>query len=61
MASVNRTLNQLVNFRMIHKHKDHIQKHYVFHANVDFPEMFASSLEKMVTAYGMQRNEINDF
>ena len=60
MASVNRTLNQLVNFRLVHKHKDPIQKHYVFHSNVDFPELFASGLEKMITVYGTQRNEIND-
>jgi len=59
MASVNRTLNQLVNFGMVHKHKDVIKKHYVFHVNIDFPEIFADSLEKMVKIYGMQRDEIN--
>ena len=59
MASVNRTLNQLVNFGMIHKHKDAIKKHYVFHVNIDFPEIFADSLEKMIKVYGMQANEIN--
>ena len=60
MASVNRTLNQLVNFRLVHKHKDPVKKHYVFHSNVDFPELFVSSLEKMVTVYGAQRDEISD-
>jgi DNA-binding transcriptional regulator GbsR (MarR family) len=60
MASVNRTLNQLVNFGMIHKHKDALKKHYVFHMNIDFPEIFADSLEKMVRVYGMQRDELNN-
>ena len=59
MASVNRTLNQLVTFGMVHKHKDAIKKHYVFHVNIDFPEMFAGSLEKMVKVYGTQRAELN--
>jgi DNA-binding transcriptional regulator GbsR (MarR family) len=59
MASVNRTLNQLVNFGMVHKHKDAIKKHYVFHVNIDFPGIFADTLEKMVKVYGMQANEIN--
>jgi DNA-binding transcriptional regulator GbsR (MarR family) len=60
MASVNRTLNQLVNFGMVHKHKDALKKHYVFHMNIDFPGIFADSLEKIVKVYGMQRDEIND-
>jgi DNA-binding transcriptional regulator GbsR (MarR family) len=59
MASVNRTLNQLVNFGLVHKHKDPNEKHYVFHSNVNFPELFASSLEKMITVYGTQQNELN--
>jgi len=59
MASVNRTLNQLVNFGMVHKHKDAIKKHYVFHVNIDFPEIFADSLEKMVKVYGMQVGELD--
>ncbi|MGD9131237.1 MAG: hypothetical protein PVH73_06645 [Candidatus Bathyarchaeota archaeon] len=59
MASVNRTLNQLVNFGMVHKHKDTLKKHYVFHVNIDFPGIFANSLEKMMKVYGMQRDEIN--
>jgi DNA-binding transcriptional regulator GbsR (MarR family) len=59
MASVNRTLNQLVNFGMVHKHKDTIKKHYVFHVNIDFPGIFADTLEKMVKVYGMQVDEIN--
>jgi DNA-binding transcriptional regulator GbsR (MarR family) len=60
MASVNRTLNQLVNFGMVHKHKDAIKKHYVFHMNIDFPGIFADSLEKIVKVYGTQRDEINE-
>ncbi|MGD2066278.1 MAG: hypothetical protein PVI43_03805 [Candidatus Bathyarchaeota archaeon] len=59
MASVNRTLNQLVNFGMVHKHKDPIKKHYVFHVNIDFPGIFADSLEKMVKVYGTQTDELN--
>ena len=59
MASVNRTLNQLVNFGMVHKHKDPVKKHFVFHANVDFSELFADSLEKMMRIYEMQRSEVN--
>ena len=59
MASVNRTLNQLVNFGMVHKHKDAQKKHYVFHMNIDFLELFAASLEKMVKVYGTQRDELN--
>jgi len=59
MASVNRTLNQLVNFGMVHKHKDPVKKHFVFHANVDFSELFADSLEKMMRVYETQRSEVN--
>ena len=60
MASANRTLNQLVSMEMVHKHKDALRKHFVFHANVDFPELFADSIEKMVRVYGTQRDEINN-
>ena len=60
MASTNRTLNQLVSMRMVHKHKDALRKHFVFHANVDFPELFADSIEKMVRVYETQRDEINN-
>jgi DNA-binding transcriptional regulator GbsR (MarR family) len=59
MASVNRTLNQLVTFGMVHKHKDTKKKHYVFHVNIDFPEIFAGSLEKIINVYGTQRDELN--
>ncbi len=59
MASVNRTLNQLVNFGMVHKHKDAVKKHYVFHVNIDFPGIFADTLEKLVKVYGTQVNELN--
>jgi DNA-binding transcriptional regulator GbsR (MarR family) len=60
MASVNRTLNQLVNMGMVHKHKDPLKKHFVFHTSIDFPELFADSLEKMMQVYRTQRNEINE-
>jgi DNA-binding transcriptional regulator GbsR (MarR family) len=60
MASVNRTLNQLVSFGMVHKHKDPVKKHFVFHASVDFSELFADSLEKMMRVYRTQRDEVND-
>ncbi len=60
MASVNRTLNQLANFKLIHKHKDPVKKHYVFHVNVDFSGLFADIIEKMVGAYETQSNEINE-
>lgn len=60
MASVNRTLNQLVSMGTVHKHKDAVQKHYVFHVNIDFPEMFAKSIEKMLKTYETQRDEINN-
>jgi DNA-binding transcriptional regulator GbsR (MarR family) len=60
MASTNRTLNQLVSMGMVHKHKDALRKHFVFHANVDFPELFADSIEKMVRVYETQRDEINN-
>jgi DNA-binding transcriptional regulator GbsR (MarR family) len=60
MASVNRTLNQLVNFGMLHKHKDPLKKHFVFHTNVDFSELFADSLENMLRVYGTQRDEVNE-
>jgi DNA-binding transcriptional regulator GbsR (MarR family) len=60
MASVNRTLNQLVSMGTVHKHKDSVQKHYVFHVNIDFPEMFAKSIEKMLKTYETQRDEINN-
>jgi DNA-binding transcriptional regulator GbsR (MarR family) len=60
MASVNRTLNQLVSFGMVHKHKDPVKKHFVFHANVDFSELFADSLEKMMQVYRTQRDEVNE-
>ena len=60
MASVNRTLNQLVSMGTVHKHKDPVQKYYVFHVNIDFPEMFAKSIEKMLKVYETQRDEINN-
>lgn len=60
MASVNRTLNQLVSMGMVHKHKDPLRKHFVFHASVDFSELFADSIEKMMRVYGTQRNEVNN-
>ena len=60
MASVNRTLNQLVSFGMLRKHKDPLKKHFVFHTNVDFSELFADSLENMLRVYGTQRDEVND-
>ena len=60
MASVNRTLNQLVSMGVVHKHKDAVQKYYVFHVNIDFPEMFAKSIEKMLKTYETQRDEINN-
>jgi DNA-binding transcriptional regulator GbsR (MarR family) len=60
MASVNRTLNQLVNFGMVHKHKDPLKKHFVFHASIDFSELFADSIEKLIRVYEMQRNEVNE-
>ena len=59
MASVNRTLNQLVSLGMVHKHKDPLSKHFVFHASIDFSELFAGSLEKMLKVYGTQRDEVN--
>jgi hypothetical protein len=31
----------------------------VFHVNIDFPGIFADTLEKMVKVYGMQVDEIN--
>ena len=60
MASVNRTLNQLVSFGMLHKHKDPLKKHFVFHTSVDFSELFADSLENMLRVYGTQRDEVNE-
>ena len=59
MASVNRTLNQLTNFNLVHKHKDPIKKNYVFHVNVDFSGLFADIIEKMVGVYETQSSEIN--
>jgi DNA-binding transcriptional regulator GbsR (MarR family) len=60
MASVNRTLNQLVSMGIAHKHKDPLQKYYVFHMNIDFPEIFANSIEKIMKVYETQRDEINN-
>ena len=60
MASVNRTLNQLVSFGMLRKHKDPLKKHFVFNSSVDFSELFADSLENMLRVYGTQRDEVND-
>jgi len=60
MASVNRTLNQLASMGMVHKHKDPLRKYFVFHASVDFPELFADSIEKMMRVYGTQRDEVNE-
>jgi DNA-binding transcriptional regulator GbsR (MarR family) len=59
IASASRTLNQLVSMGMVHKHKDALRKNFVFHANVDFPELVADSIEKMMRVYGTQRDEIN--
>ena len=60
MASVNRTLNQLVSVGMVHKHKDSLKKYYVFHVNIDFSGLFADIVEKMMGVYETQRNEISD-
>jgi len=60
MASVNRTLNQLVSMGIAHKHKDPLQKYYVFHVNIDFPEIYANSIEKIMNVYQTQRNEIDN-
>ncbi|UCC57972.1 MAG: hypothetical protein JSW14_06320 [Candidatus Bathyarchaeum sp.] len=60
MASVNRTLNQLVSFGMLRKHKDPVKKHFVFHASIDFSELFADSIEKMIRVYETQRDEVNE-
>jgi len=60
MASVNRTLNQLVSMGIAHKHKDPLQKYYVFHASINFPEIYASSIEKIMNVYQTQRNEIDN-
>ena len=59
MASVNRTLNQLVTMGIIHKHKDPQQKYYVFHISVDYPQIFADSIEKFINIYETQRKEIS--
>jgi len=60
MASVNRTLNQLVSMGIAHKHKDPLQKYYVFHMNIDFPEIYATSIEKIMKVYETQRDELNN-
>jgi DNA-binding transcriptional regulator GbsR (MarR family) len=60
MASVNRTLNQLVSMGIAHKHKDPLQKYYVFHVNIDFPEIYANSIEKIMNVYKAQSDEINN-
>ena len=60
MASVNRTLNQLVSMGIAHKHKDPLQKYYVFHVSINFPEMYASGIEKIMNVYQTQRNEIDN-
>jgi len=60
MASVNRTLNQLVSLEIVHKHKDPIQKTYVFHVNADYPEIFAHSIEQALKVYESQTKEIDN-
>jgi DNA-binding transcriptional regulator GbsR (MarR family) len=60
MASVNRTLNQLVTMGIIHKHKDPQQKYYVFHISIDYPQIFAESIEKFIKIYETQRKEIGN-
>lgn len=60
MASVNRTLNQLVNLGIVHKHKEPMQKTYVFHVNANYPEIFANTIEQGLKIYETQRNEIDN-
>jgi len=45
---------------MVHKHKDPLKKHFVFHASIDFSELFADSIEKLIRVYETQRNEVNE-
>lgn len=59
MASVNRTLNQLVTMGIVHKHKDPQQKYYVFHVSINYPNLLANSIEKFMKIYETQRNELN--
>jgi Fe2+ or Zn2+ uptake regulation protein len=59
IASVNRALNQLVSVGIIHKQRIP-EKGYVFHINVDFLELCANSIEKIMGVYKTQKNEINN-
>jgi DNA-binding transcriptional regulator GbsR (MarR family) len=58
ISSVSRTLDQMTRMGIVHKHKDVSLKHFVFHVNIDFPEMIASSMETMLRVYEAQRDEI---
>ena len=60
ISSVSRTLEQMVGMRIVHKHKGVSLKHFVFHVNVDFPEMIANSMETMLRVYETQRKEIKN-
>ncbi|NIR87689.1 helix-turn-helix domain-containing protein [Candidatus Bathyarchaeota archaeon] len=58
ISSVSRTLDQMVRMGVVQKHKDVSLKHFVFHVDVDFPEMIASGMETMLRVYEAQRKEI---
>jgi len=60
ISSVSRTLDQMVRMGIVRKHKDASLKHFVFHVSVDFLEIAADTLEKMVKAYGAQREEMRN-
>jgi DNA-binding transcriptional regulator GbsR (MarR family) len=60
ISSVSRTLDQMIRMGVVHKHKDTSLKRFVFHVNIDFPEMTASGMETMLVVYKTQRARIKD-
>ncbi len=58
ISSVSRTLDQMVQMGIVHKHKDVSLKHFVYHVNIDLGELVVSSLERQIRLYEERLKEV---
>ncbi len=58
ISSVSRTLDQMVQMGIVHKHKDASLKHFVYHMNVDVRELIVNGLERWISASESRREDI---
>ncbi len=60
ISSVSRTLGQMVRMGIIHKHKDTLQKQFVYHVDFGFRQLAISAFEVQLRAYERHLNEVQD-